>query len=193
VFELSGINIVSIETEIISVVRATVGSDNFPTSMIINIGSLGSSIAIVQNDTVVFVYTIPLGGQAMNRAIATEFGFTPMQAEEYKKIYGMDENNFGGKIKKVIEPIVLSLITEIKKALSFYSDKYKGVFPINQIILTGGTAKLPGMVPIFVQQIGIETVIANPWKVLNIQHVPQPLIDQGPEYAIAIGLALKYL
>ena len=127
----------------------------------------------------------------MNRSIAQELGFSGTQAEEYKKTYGMDEQNLGGKIKVAIEPILMTLITEIKKAISFYIDKYKEEYSITQVILTGGTARLPGITPVFVQQTGIETIIANPWKSQNIQNVPADLVESGPEYSIAIGLALK--
>ena len=191
VFELAGINIDSLETETLSVIRSTVTSANFPNSLIVNIGSLGTSLAIVQKGILVFLYNIPLGGVAMNRSIASEFGFSAKQAEEYKKTYGMNEANFGGKIKAALEPILLSLISEIKKALSFYIDKYKDEHPIQQIILTGGTARIPGIVSIFVEQTGLETVIVNPWKALNIQNVPQELIEAGPEYTIAVGLGIK--
>ncbi len=191
IMELGGLNIESIEPEMLAVIRSTVTSDQFPTSLIVNIGSLGTSLAIVQRGTLVFLYSIPLGGIAMNRSIATEFSFSTEQAEEYKKTYGLDEKNFGGKIRVAIEPILLSLIGEIKKAISFYIDKYKDEHPIKQIVLSGGTAKLPGIIPIFVQQTGIETVIANPWKTLAIQDVPQTLVERGPEYSIAVGLAMK--
>lgn len=191
VFELSGINIESLEIEILSVIRCLVSTTNFPNSLIVNIGSLGTSIAIIQKGSLVFLYTIPLGGVALNRSIASEFGFSIAQAKEYKKAYGMDGNIFGGKIKVAIEPVLLTLITEIKKALSFYSDKYKEEDSIKQVILTGGTAQLPGIIPIFVSQTGIETVMANPWKSQSILNVPTELVNSGPEYTIAIGLAIK--
>lgn len=191
VFELAGVNIESLETETLSVVRALVTSADYPNSLLVNIGSLGTSIAIVQKGSLVFLYAIPLGGTAMNRSIAAEFGFSSLQAEEYKKTYGIDEENFGGKIKEAVEPILMSLVMEIKKAISYYIDKYKEDHPIKQIVLSGGTARLPGIVPVFVQQTGIETVLANPWKSLAIQNVPQELVDAGPEFTISIGLALK--
>ncbi len=193
IFELSGINISSLETEILAVIRGIITSENFPTSLIVNIGSLGTSIAIVQANILVFLYTVPLGGTAMNRAIATEFAFTTTQAEEYKKTYGIDQNNFGGKIKDAVDPILMSLITEIKKAITYYTDKFKGDYPITQIILTGGSAKLPGIIPMFVEQLSVETVIANPWKASNIQGVPPGLQERAAEYTIAVGLALKDL
>ncbi len=191
IMELAGINIGSVEPEMLSVIRSLDVSDQFPTSLVVNIGGLGSSLAIVQKGVLVFLYSVPLGGIAMNRSIANEFSFNAEQAEEYKKTYGLEEKNFGGKIRVAIEPILLSLIGEIKKAISYYLDKYKDDHPIKQIILTGGTAKLPGIIPVFVQQTGIETVVANPWKTLHIKDVPPPLTEHGPEYSIGIGLAIK--
>ncbi len=191
VFELAGVNIESLETETLSILRCLVATADFPNSLIVNIGSFGTSISVVQKGSLVFLYSVSLGGVAINRSIATEFGFSALQAEEYKKTYGMDELNFGGKIKRAIEPILLSLVTEVKKALSFYADKYKQDQPIKQIILTGGTARLPGIVQIFAQQTDIETLVANPWKSQGVENVPNDLIDAGSEYTIALGLAIK--
>jgi Tfp pilus assembly PilM family ATPase len=63
--------------------------------------------------------------------------------------------------------------------------------PIRQIILSGGTAKLPGIELFFVSNAGIETAIANPWKVLASQQIPKDVLDNGSDYAIAVGLAMK--
>jgi type IV pilus assembly protein PilM len=68
IFEMAGINISSLESEILAVYRAVVSEEQVPTSMIINIGSLGTSTAIVQNGTIVFLYTIPLGSAAINKS-----------------------------------------------------------------------------------------------------------------------------
>lgn len=191
VFELAGLNISSVEIEILSVIRSLAASEESPNSLLVNIGSLGTSIAILQKGIPVFLYTIPLGGIAMNRSIATEFGFSIMQAEEYKKAYGLEEKTFGGKIRGAIEPILSSMITEIKKAITYYVNKYKDDNSLKQIILSGGTAKLPGIMTIFAEQIDLETNIANPWKSLGVEGVPSELADKGSEYAIAAGLAVK--
>lgn len=188
---LAGINIASIETEIISVVRCIVVGDNFPNSILVHIGAMSTSLAIIQKGIIVFTYSIPLGGTAINRAIATDFGFSMSQAEEYKKVYGMTDDKVGTKINNAIEPILQSIIGEVKKALAFYNDKYKNESPISQVLLSGGTARLPGIDIFFVSNTGIETAIVNPWKALNIQGVPQEILDTGPEYTIAVGLALK--
>lgn len=191
VIELGGFTIATAETEILSVLRATVTSENFPTSMILNIGSLNTSLAIIQGGVVVFTYSVPLGGIAVNRSIATEFNFTQQQAEEYKKTYGLLDRNLGGKIGKAVEPVLTSVISEVKKALLFYNEKYKNISPVTQIHLSGGTAKLPGLDQYFAKATGIETVIVNPWQAFGIRDVPQDLLGAGPEYAVSIGLALR--
>lgn len=191
IVELGGFTIAVVETEILSVVRSVVGGPSFPTSLIMNIGNLNTSLAIVQNGTVVFTYAIPLGGIAINRAIASDFNFTHQQAEEYKKTYGIMDTNLGSKIGRAIDPILSSILSEVKKALAFYNEKFQSTSPVTQIQLAGGTAKLPGLDTYFAKDIGMDTVIANPFKALNIREVPPDLMEQGSDFAVAIGLSLR--
>jgi type IV pilus assembly protein PilM len=190
VIAMAGLTISSVETEILSVIRAIIIGEDFPSTLIINIGGVSTSIAIVKNGTLVFTYSIPTGGTAISRAIAADFGFSLSQAEEYKKVYGLSESSFGGKIAKATEPILSSLLIETKKALAFYNEKFVND-PIRQVVLSGGSARLPGLDGFFARNTGIETVIANPWKVLASQEVPKEIVDDAAEYTIAVGLAMR--
>lgn len=190
VLNTAGFVLNAVETEIISLTRATVFSDQFPATLIINIGAMSTSLAIVRNGILVFAYTIASGGVAISRAIAVDLGFAVNQAEEYKKAYGLADNALGGKIGKVTEPILSSILSEVRKALTFYGAKYASD-PIKQIILSGGSAKLPGLTAYFTANTGIETAIINPWKLLVPQEVPKDVIENAPEYAIAAGLAMR--
>ncbi len=191
VLSMAGFTINAVETEILSVIRGVLLSGSTQTVFIINVGALSTSIAIVQEGIIIFTYAIPLGGIAMDRSIATDFGFTPAQAEEYRKIYGISDKNLGGKIGKAVEPVLSSILSEVKKAISFYQDKHKNDTPLTQVLLSGASASLPGIDLYFAQNTGIETVIANPWKLLGISNVPPEVMSNGPEYAIAVGLAMK--
>lgn len=191
VIQLAGFEIGSMETEILATIRSLVLDETFPTSLIVNIGSISTSFAIVRNGIMVFTYSMSIGGAAINRAIATDFGLSPQQAEEYKRVYGVSGKSLGGKIGKATEPILNSILAEIKKSMAFYSQKYKDDAPIRQIILSGGTAKLPGIEIFFANNSGIETAIANPWKVLASQQMPKEILDNASDYTIAVGLAMK--
>ncbi|CAN5179592.1 cell division protein FtsA [soil metagenome] len=191
IMEMTGLSISVVETEIISIVRALVPPNSNSVLLIANLGALSTSLAIVQSGTIFFTYTIPLGGAAMDRAIASDFGFTPQQAEEYKKTYGLNDQNFGGKISVALQPILMSILTEIKKAIAYYTDKFKNDAPISQMILTGGTSLLPGIDLFSVKNTSIETVIGNPWKSFSVTGVTRDLLDQGPRFSVAIGLAMR--
>lgn len=189
--EWAGFSVVSAETEILSTIRSVQAPGSTDTILVISMGDLSTSLAIIQMGTLVFTHTLPLGGIAMNRAIVSDFGFSPAQAEEYKKTYGISDATLGGKIAKAIDPILQSILSEVKKSLTFYTEKYKEKLPISQIHLCGSTTRLPGIDVFFVKNCGIETVITNPWKVHAIAGVSDAVLESGPEYAVAIGLSLK--
>jgi len=190
IISMAGLTIASMETEILSTLRSLVIGQNFPSTLIVNIGALSTSLAIVRNNVMVFTYSISIGGMAVNRAIATDFGFTQQQAEEYKKTYGVSKQFLGGKVGQATTPILDAIVAEVKKSLAFYAQKYRDL-PIRQIIISGGSANLPGIDAYFAQNSGIETVVANPWKILAPQNVPKDVVDNAPDFVIAVGLAMR--
>lgn len=192
ILSMANLVISSMETEILSAIRSLVLGENFPPALIVNIGALNTSLAIVRNNIMIFTYSMALGGAAINRAIATDFGMTSQQAEEYKKSYGVSNQFLGGKIGEATTPILNAVVVEVKKSVAFYSQKYRDL-PIKQIILSGGSANLPGLDVFFAQNCGVETVVANPWKVLAPSQIPKSIIENAPDYAIAVGLAMRDL
>lgn len=197
VITLAGFSLFSIETEILSAIRSLVIPQKtekglqYPTTMIVHIGAISTSLAIVKDGVIVFAYNVATGGMALNRAIASDFGFTVTQAEEYKKLYGVSNTNLGGKLGEATTPILMVIITEIKKAIAFYNDKYKNESQIQQISLSGGTAKLPGIDMFFAENSGIETVIANPWGSIVAKDLPKEVVENAPDFSIAVGLAMR--
>lgn len=191
IVEAAGLSVNSMETEILAVIRSSVQGNNFPNTVIVHIGSINTLLSIVKDNVLVFTYSIPAGGMAISRAIVADLGFSFSQAEEYKKIYGISETVFGGKLGKATTPIITSMVSEVKKAMTFYSEKYGGESPLQQVLLSGGTAKLPGIDTFFAQNCGLETVIANPWRILIDQEVPKEIMENAPDYTVAVGLGMR--
>lgn len=190
ILSMANLTIASMETEVLSAVRSIVVGENFPPTLVINIGALNTSLAIIRNNVMIFTYSTSIGGAAINRAIATDFGMTPQQAEEYKRTYGVSKEFLGGKIGQATTPILNAIVTEAKKSLAFYSQKYRDL-SIRQIILAGGSANLPGIDVFFAQNCSVETVVANPWKILAPSQIPKTVIDNAPDFVIAVGLAMR--
>ncbi len=193
ILSMAGFTISAMETEIISTVRALSAFtplNSVTPSIIINIGAISTSLAIVVGNNLIFTYSLPIGGAAINRAISADFGLSSLQAEEYKKTYGIAKGPLGARIGKATEPILSSILSEVKKAIIYYSQKYKDS-RVEQIIISGETAKLPGIDAYFANGCRIGTTIANPWKFLSSSNIPKEILDKAPDYSIAVGLALR--
>lgn len=187
IINMAGFMVNSMETQILSAMRALVNPASPPT-LLIDIGEMSTSLAIVKDGIMIFTYSSPTGGAAITRAIASNFGLSMIEAETYKRTYGFADKVFGGKIGLAASPILSSILIEVKKAISFYESKHPES-PIKQIVLSGGTSKLPGINLFFANNCGVETVVGNPWKRLINQQIPKQILDNGPEYTIAAGLA----
>lgn len=190
VLEMAGLNLNSIETEALAIVRALV-APSLPPTIIVSIGAVNTSLSVIRNGILAFTYSIQTGGNAITRSIETDFGLTSQQSEEYKKTYGFSKEGVGEKIGKSTEPILSSILVEIKKALAYYSQKYKNDSAIQQVLLSGGTARLPGIDLFFAENLGIGTIVANPWKIFVNQKVPPEILNSSSDFTIALGLAMR--
>lgn len=193
ILSLAGITIDAMETEVLATVRSLTAF-NSPNSqipsLIVSIGAINTSLAIVLGQDLIFTYSIPVGGTALNRAIATDFGLSKTQAAQYEQAYGISRTPLGQRIGKATEPIMSSITAEVKKAIIYFSQKFNDL-RIEQIIISGSSAKLPGIETYFAENIGIETLIANPWKSLNPNSIPKEILANAPDYSTAVGLALR--
>lgn len=189
--EQSGLGVVSIETEIISACRALSRSvASVRTSMIVSLGAQTTDLAILRGGILTFTRSISAGGEALSRALVQGLGFHQNQAEEFKKTYGLDRRHLEGKIVQAVHPIMDLIVSEIKRAKAFYEEKYPGEH-VDVVMLSGGTARLPGMVAYMAEQITVETHIANPWVGITKDARFAALDNEGPVFCVAAGLALK--
>lgn len=191
ILKMTDFQSLALETELISLCRALVGKmEEEKHSLVVNIGSLSSDLAITRGSQIVYTRSIPTGGNALARAVARDLNLEVSQAEEYKKSYGLDEKMLEGKVRTAIKPIFDVVVEEIKKAIAFYQEK-KGV-KLKRVILCGGTAKLPGVVPYLANALGLEVQVGDPFADIILEEKQKTeLSDDAPFYTTAVGLAMK--
>lgn len=191
ILNISGLKPASIETEMISIHRALspMLSAN-ETSLIVHLGSSTTNISITSDKVLRFVATIGLGGLAITRAISSDLGIASSQAEELKKIYGMDNTTLDGKIGAALHPILEAIIADIKRAILTYREKNQGT-SINKVILSGGSALLPGINKFFADSLGLPVSIGNTFTLFQIGNVPEEILAESPSYNVVVGLALR--
>ncbi len=188
----AGFETVAIETEILAVSRALVGEDvNSPTTMIVHVGAESTTLSVLSRGDLVLTQSISTGGTAVTRSLMAALGLEVAQAEEYKKIYGMDETKLEGKVVSAIKPVVDLLVAELKRVLDFYN-VHGAKNPVKRLVLSGGTALMPGLVPYLTLNLNIEVQIGSPFLLVNLtDKQKQEIGDNATLYSTAVGLALK--
>lgn len=191
IIEISELNVVSAETEIIATSRAIGRSlPNVRSVMIVSLGAQSTDIAILRTGILMFTRSVSAGGEAITRAIAQNLDFNMTQAEEYKRAYGLQQDKLEGKITTAAKPIMDTIIQEVKRAMAFYSEKHKDEH-VDTVILSGGTSRLPGMVIYLAQALNCEVQLANPWVGIAKDARFNVLNTEGANFSIAVGLALR--
>ena len=185
----AGLNVVGVETELISMTRSLAPEGK--TAIIIDFGARSTDIAIVKNAQLLFSRSVPTAGEAFTRAVAQSLGVNIQQAEEYKKAYGLNENQLEGKVGRALAPILKVVSGEIKKAIHYYQLNIKGDSP-SVVIIGGGSAGLPGVVPVLANLLGVEVLIGTPFGKIKVEpDAVRSLSNYAPLYSVAAGLAMR--
>jgi len=192
IIEMAELIPVAAETEIIATARALARSvDSVKNAvLLVSLGAQTTDLAILRNGVLAFTRSIAAGGEALSRALISGLDFNVNQAEEFKRTYGLEQDKLEGKIVAAVKPIMDTIVGEIKRALAFYAEKHKDE-RIETILLSGGTAKLPGMVVYIAQNVGLEAQLANPWVGVTRDPRFRILDGEGPTFTVSVGLALR--
>ncbi|MGB9911063.1 MAG: type IV pilus assembly protein PilM [Microgenomates group bacterium] len=188
VLKTAGLTPVSLEMEIAAAARSVVYPE-IKRAMLIDLGAKATDLAIIEEGKIALVHSLPTGGEALTRALEFELGLETIQAEAYKKAYGLEKEKLEGKISEAITPVLEKITNEIEKTINFYQSQQK---TIDQIILIGGTANLPEISSFMAKKIGLEVQVGNPFaRIINSNLAAKISSEMFPLYAVAIGLAMK--
>lgn len=192
ILEMAGVRPKALETEIIAVTRSLVGNNPFsPSTLIVQLGATTTDFATVSKGLIWLTRSISTGGLALTRSLAQHFNFELSQAEEYKKVYGMLEDQLEGKVFEVLKPIADIIVGESKRVIQSFEAKYSQN-PIKRVVLSGGGAKMPGLVIYFANNLGLEVQEADPWYSIAKDKALTPKLSQdASSYSVAVGLALR--
>lgn len=186
---------VAFETEIVAITRSLTTNieETDPTTLLMSIGASTTDLAVVSGGVIQFTRSIGTGGTALARAISQELGFDMNQAEEYKKAYGLLEDQLEGKIMKVIKPVFDVIVNEVERAIMYFQT-HNPSNTVRRVVLTGGTAQLPGLVVFLAKTLGLEVQVGNPWQSIIVPEKFKSKTEQLENqvvYAVSAGLAMR--
>jgi type IV pilus assembly protein PilM len=155
---------------------------------LVDIGAHATHLYVLRNNQFLFARDQASGGNQLTHDIQRAFNLSPEEAEAAKRSQGLPENYDSD----VLQPFMETLALEVTRALQFFftSTSYSQV---DQIILAGGCALLPGLDDLVAKRAGVATTIANPFVGMasSDQIRPRQLAQDAPLLLIACGLALR--
>ncbi len=161
-FNEIGIEPTLLETHMLAILRSLQFTAEDPTTLIVHLGSSSMNLAIVHRAELQFVISHMNGGQMLTKSLETSIGLDAAQAEQYKRSYGLDGTQFQGKVKEALTPPVNMLLTEVRKSVQFFVNQNPQE-SVQRIVLSGGSAMLPGLVQHVTNELGVEVLIASPF------------------------------
>lgn len=193
--KIAGLELVALETEAFALIRSLIGKD--PSNiLLIDFGTLRTSLVIVERGVPVLTRTITLGGRTVTGAISNVLGISAEQAEQLKRdieklsaLTGASGAGMPAVLAKTLEP----LITEIRYSLGLYKTQQgESAREVEKIVLSGGGAHLPYLANHISQMINLNTYVGDPWARVATHEDLRGVLDEiGPRFAVSIGLAMR--
>lgn len=159
---------------------------------LVDIGASKMSINIISRGISVVARDIIVGSRQLTEQIQNVFDIEFEEAEALKLGSAQDEDK-RDEIEEIFSTTCTQWILEIKKAIDLYHSNHPD-FPLKKLIVSGGGAKVSGLIDFLAQETGLKVEIFNPFLNMSSSSKkidPEYLKNIGPEMAIATGIALR--
>lgn len=177
------------EIETFSSIRSSIGRDIAPI-IFVDLGASKTKLSIIEMGVVKNFHMVNRGSNDLTVAISKSLGISYDQAELKKR-----ENGINGQDKAISEACQLfmdNIFSEISNNVLQFERKYNRA--VTKVVFSGGGALLPGLYEYAISQFQSEVSFSDPFsKVEAPAFLEDVLRVGGPEFSVAVGLALRAL
>ncbi|MFA6520554.1 MAG: type IV pilus assembly protein PilM [Candidatus Paceibacterota bacterium] len=179
------------EIEVFSSIRANFEHELSPV-LLMDFGASRTKLSIVEFGMIKGYHTIDRGGADISNSISKSLSIPFTEAEKMKKEFGLFGNPTDKNLADIIKVHIDYIFSETNNVLLGYEKKYNRT--ISKVIFTGGGSLLKGLSEVAVNNFKAEIELGHPFsKVDSPAFLSKVLENMGPEFAVALGLALRKL
>lgn len=177
------------EIEIFSTMRSVL-DDTLRPVMIMDMGASSTKLYIVERGIIRTSHTINRGSQDITATISKSMGMPMEEAEVMKRKVGVTGSD--QTVNDTISLVLDYIFAEANTTLLAFEKKHNKT--VAKAVLVGGGAALKGLAELAKNNFKTEVELASPFgKVSAPAFLENILRETGPEFAVAIGLALRKL
>jgi type IV pilus assembly protein PilM len=154
----------------------------------VDIGATMTLFSVSESGNHIYSRDQLFGGEQYTRSIVSYYNKTYEEAELAKLTDDLPPNY----TFEVLAPFHTILVQQIRRAIQMFLTS-SGKEKIDYLVISGGSAMVEGVERLLTEELGIHTVIANPFSAMTISDSvdQEELKEHAPRFMVAAGLALR--
>ena len=192
--ELGGLTAKVIDVEAFAIENAfslMAGSVNTPKDglvALVDVGATMTTLNVLRGGRSLYTRENVFGGKQLTDEVMRRYSLSYEEAGLAKRQGGLPESYE----VEVLDPFKEAMVQQVSRLLQFF---YAGseFNRVDQVVLAGGCASIPGIAAMVEEQLGIPSTVANPLAQMTLGPRVQAhaLAQDAPALMIACGLALR--
>lgn len=190
ILKKTGISSDSFEIEIFGNIRASFNHDLAPV-ILIDFGASKTKLSIVETGVVRVFHVVNRGSNDITRNISQAMSIPFVEAEKLKRSIDFS-NQKDTQAKEIVISSLNYIFSDINNVVFAFEKKYNKT--ISKVILTGGGSLLNGLLEKAKTNFHTDVIYSDPFSKTEAPAFLDPVLKvSGPEFSVAVGLALRQL
>lgn len=144
-------------------------------TLLLDVGARTANMIFIERQKI-FSRNMPIAGNTITQAIASELQVSFSQADDLKRRIGFvglggayeePSSEQAAKVSKIIRNVMTRLHAGISQTINFYRTQHGGNAPV-RLLLSGGTCIIPYTDQFFREKLQIEVAYFNPFKCVEL-------------------------
>jgi type IV pilus assembly protein PilM len=156
---------------------------------LVNVGHETTNVNILENGVPILTRDIPFGSRRIREDLQRERGLTAEQAEDVVQARETVDD-----LERFVESSADEIAVGIERASAFLMTRDDGA-TLGKIFLSGGGARVPGMVEALGRRMNVETYLVNPFERVPVRPGAaggMSIDEAAPMLLLPLGLALRH-
>ena len=159
------------------------------TIALVDFGAATTSFSVLHDRKIIYTYSSDFGGKQLTEEIMRHYGLTFEEAAKAKKEGGLPGNY---KVE-ILDPFSDDMAQTVNRSLQFFLSSTSEYTHLDQILVCGGCASIPGAAERISEKMGTPAVIGNPFGQMKMSSRAKTQLTGSEPAAllIACGLSLR--
>lgn len=158
------------------------------TVAVVDMGASTTSVLVLHNKETVYTRDQAFGGKQLTEDIMRHYGMSYEDAGKAKRTGNLPE----GYESEVLAHFLSDMAQQIDRSFQFFFSASASHSQIDQIILAGGCAHIPGVDRAIQDRLQIPTAIARPFAQMSVSSRARPAVLAKDEAALLIACGLAW-